>query len=102
MIYEYNCEKCGNQDVMKPSSESSRDEFCVTCETKMTRVYSLTTVISYGDYFDRMSDTERWGYAKHKKVLEKEMREKKAQGIEVEKIDLPKGYAKEFIPEVPK
>jgi putative FmdB family regulatory protein len=102
MIYEYNCEKCGSQDVMKPASESSREEFCSDCGLKMARVYSLNTIISYGDYFDRMSDSERWGYAKHKQVLEKQMKEKKAQGIEVERIDTPKGTPKEFTPEVPR
>jgi len=102
MIYPYNCEKCGEIEVMKPMAESSRKEHCENCGLEMRRIFTTPSVLNYGNYFDTMSNDERWGYAHHKKVMENQMREKAAQGITVDKVDVPKGTPTEFIPQIPK
>ncbi|WP_373074015.1 FmdB family zinc ribbon protein [Sulfurimonas sp.] len=45
MKYNYVCDKCKKDiEVNKPMSESSRDEFCKVCETKMRRIYSAPVI----------------------------------------------------------
>lgn len=102
MIYPYICDTCEiESEVNKPMAESSRKEFC-SCGAELRRVFTTPSVLNYGNYFDTMSSDERWGYAQHKNVLESQMRQKAAQGISVDKVEIPKGTPQEFVPQVPK
>ena len=49
MRYNYNCPKCQKETVVnKAMSECSRDEFCLKCKTKLTRVYSVAVKTNDG------------------------------------------------------
>lgn len=103
MIYPYACDTCNIEiEVMKPMAESSRKENCGDCGNELRRIFTTPSVLNYGNYFDTMSSDERWGYATHKQRLETEMQAKAAQGISVDKVEVPKGTPQEFVPQVPK
>ena len=103
MTYEYICDTCNIEvDIIKPMAESSRQENCNVCGFVLRRIFSKPQVLNYGNYFDTMPDSERWGFAEHKKKTEAEIAKKVAQGIKVDKIENPKGTPKEFQVEHPK
>lgn len=103
MTYEYACDECNlDFDINKPMAESSRKETCVECGSELRRVFSTPQVVNYGNYFDTLSDSERWGYAEHKRKTEADIKKKAAQGIKVDKVENVKGTPSEFRVEIPK
>lgn len=99
-LYSYECFECGLQDVMKPMSEASREEFCEICNNKMNRVYTVPNWSIPGIEFTHMNDLETYGAYEHKKATEKQFRENKAKGLEVDKVTIPKGLPKSLQPEL--
>lgn len=81
-------------------SESSREEFCEECGSKLARIYTVPQYTIEGIQYTHDDNATRWGYMEHKKKIEKEFAEKKAKGIPVGEVKIPKGYPSEFIPDV--
>jgi putative FmdB family regulatory protein len=103
MTYEYACDVCDVElEIQKPMAESSREEKCEDCGNVLRRVFSTPQVVNYGNYFDTMTDSERWGYAEHKRKTEADIKKKAAQGIKVDKVENVKGTPSEFRVEHPK